>query len=79
VSFADGRPVWPTSPPPGNPAEYDQILRNAQALQGKPYDLLSYNCEDTASQVRSGVADSPTRNWLGAAAVGVIIWWLSRD
>jgi hypothetical protein len=77
ASFAQRRPVWPTSPPVSQ-GEYEKILLNAQALAGKPYELM-YNCEDTANEVRYGIPSSPTRGWVGVAATCLVLWLVSKS
>ncbi|MDB5004391.1 MAG: lecithin retinol acyltransferase [Mucilaginibacter sp.] len=42
----------------GNIYQQNQLIRRAEALLGTPYNLLTYNCEHFANEVRYGKKES---------------------
>ena len=42
----------------GSMSERNLAIKRALGLSGKPYDLLSYNCEHYANEVQNGAAES---------------------
>jgi hypothetical protein len=75
-SFAAGQPVFAVGDPVKTPAEYQTLLNNVVALQGKPYDAVFFNCEDAASEARFGIRHSPTREKVVMVAASCVVFWL---
>lgn len=54
------------------------LVAKAKSLVGKPYSLVSYNCEHFASEVTSGVAESRQITIAAVSLVGLVLFNLMR-
>lgn len=75
-SFAAGQPVFAVGDPVRTATEYQSLVRNVGALQGKLYDAVFFNCEDAASEARFGVRRSPTREKVVMVVASCLALWL---
>lgn len=58
----------------GTEQERQQVILRALKLAGKPYDLVQYNCEHFATEVRTGLAESKqVRNVVGGLVLLLLI------
>lgn len=67
--FSEGRKVkvYPQS----TPRSPETIQQRIRELLGKPYNVLSFNCEHFVSEVQQGRARSPQLAlWFGAVLIG---------
>lgn len=69
--FLNGNPLHRVEPFYGN---HQILLSNIQNLIGKPYDLLTYNCEHFVHEAYTGVPESKQiNNILGGLAFAAIL------
>lgn len=72
-NFAAGLPVKISSRVARNPYEQRLIVKRAQSLLGRPYQLLSFNCDHFVTYAQTGKAQSSQLQAFAGVATSVAI------